>query len=679
MSLAHFFRLGRTAFFEQYTVLYTAVPVFIIVCAIVFPIVGLYSRQWRYASILDVVSISKAVIAASFIFVFLMFLISRLETIPRSVVAIEMFILMCFLVATRLSFRLEDLKTISWKMKTGKSKRDNIVPVLLVGAGNAGDFYLRALQRDPNCSYLPVGFLDNDPANHRLTLRGIPVLGSFDDFEAVLSELEANGERPRHLIFTDITDGIGDQSMERLVEKAERLGVAVSRLTPPTELRSTGTLGKFELRPIELTDLLQRPQAALDRDAIERLIRGRRVLVTGAGGSIGSELAKQIAALEPAEIVLIESAEFNLYAIELDLNEMKLDVARSGYICNIRDAGRVNEIFDRHRPEIVFHAAALKHVPIVELNPCEGVLTNVIGTMNVADAAKRTNALAMVQISTDKVVNSTGVMGATKRLAELYCQALDIDGIGASGSTRFMTVRFGNVLGSSGSLVPLFKRQIANGGPLTVTHPEMTRFFMTVREAVELTLQASAYGFEMRVGEGEIFVLDMGEPVRIIDIARRMIRLAGYTPDKDMKIKIVGRRPGEKLFEELFDASEKRVQSRIPGVLGAVPNPVPLHTLKTYFSELHGLALSGDIGSLFEIVHTLLPNFRRKVEPENTSEIRFSDAPAGRIAMPNWSPEFTSEKCEPGNPHSEETQMSDHPLPIPATFELQSPTRPAPK
>jgi len=295
----------------------------------------------------------------------------------------------------------------------------------------------------------------------------------------------------------------------------------------------------------------------------------------------------------------------------MELQEKFRDVPRVSYLCNIRESRRVDEICERHQPEIVFHAAALKHVPMVELNPCEGVLTNAIGTMNVAEAAKRVGARAMVQVSTDKVVNPTGVMGATKRLAELYCQALEIEGESDPDNSRFMTVRFGNVLGSSGSLIPLFKRQMDRGGPLTVTDPEMTRFFMTIREAVELTLQASAYGLEQDVGRGEIFVLDMGEPIKIIDIARRMIRLAGHVPDKDIKIEIVGLRPGEKLFEELFDESEKRVNCVVPGVLGAVPSPVPIQTLRSAFAQLRQRAEIGDAVGMFKVVQGILPAFRR--------------------------------------------------------------------
>jgi O-antigen biosynthesis protein WbqV len=251
---------------------------------------------------------------------------------------------------------------------------------------------------------------------------------------------------------------------------------------------------------------------------------------------------------------------------------------------------------------------------MVQMNPCEGVLTNVVGTMNVANAAKKYGTLAMVQVSTDKVVNSTSVMGATKRLAELYCQALDLNGLETGLGPRFMTVRFGNVLGSSGSLIPLFKRQLARGGPLTVTDANMTRFFMTIREAVELTLQASAYGFEKQLGQGEIFVLDMGEPIKIIDIARRMIRLAGFTPDQEIEIKIIGCRPGEKLFEELFDETDKRTSSPVPGVLGAVPEPIPLPTLRDAFTRLQRHSERGNEASVVAVMRELLPRYEHEAD-----------------------------------------------------------------
>ena len=363
--------------------------------------------------------------------------------------------------------------------------------------------------------------------------------------------------------------------LTQVVTEADRFGLRVQRAPMPTGLTSNAEFDKarpLELKPIAIEDLLNRPQVPLDRDGMARLIQGRRVVVTGAGGTIGGELARQVAAFGPAALILIDNGEFALWQIDLELAESHPGVPRRTLIADIRDAARIRAVFDDVRPELVFHAAALKHVPIVEANPLEGLLTNAAGTRHVADAARAVGTLAMVLISTDKAVNPTSVMGASKRLAEMYCQALDIQTRAAGHGMRCVTVRFGNVLGSTGSVVPLFQRQLARGGPLTVTHPDMQRYFMTVREAVSLVLQASV----LRVGEvelplshdGGIFVLDMGDPVKIVDLARRMIRLAGLRPEKDVEIRFTGLRPGEKLFEELFHGKEPPVPTGHPGLIG---------------------------------------------------------------------------------------------------------------
>jgi len=441
----------------------------------------------------------------------------------------------------------------------------------------------------------------------------VPVVGKTCDLDAVLVKLNAKRSRPQRIIFTESNSRDDIEEVQKLIKRANELGIAVSRVPSPTELRDPVKEDEVELRPIQLTDLLERPQTALDRERVADMISGRRIVVTGAGGSIGKELVTQIADLNPAEIVLLDICEFNLYSIDRELMERFPDVQRFCYVCDIRAAHRVDEVFDRHGPEIVFNAAALKHVPIVETNPCEGVLTNVVGTRNVAEAAKRCNVMAFVQISTDKAVDPTSVMGATKRVAELFCQALDLERNGNS-RTRFMTVRFGNVLGSSGSLIPLFQRQLSRGGPLTVTDPKMTRFLMTIREAVELTLQSSSYGIADHTGQGEIFVLDMGEPVKIMDIATRMIRLAGLTPGKDIEIKIIGCRPGEKLFEELYYEDEERLDLGIPGVFGALPKPLELAFLRDKIAQMKYLARTGDEKAMFAVMREIMPRYRPERE-----------------------------------------------------------------
>ena len=343
--------------------------------------------------------------------------------------------------------------------------------------------------------------------------------------------------------------------VRQVVDHASALGLALARMPRVTELQP-GVTDELQIRPVAIEDLLGRPQRVLDRLAMGDLIRGRRVLVTGAGGTIGSELVRQIAASAPAHLTLFDASEYQLYLTDLDLSERHAELPRSACLGDVRDRKRLDEVMAEARPELVFHAAAYKHVPMIEANAVEGVLTNVIGTRNLAEVCQAAGVKAMVMISTDKAVHPTSIMGATKRLAECICQALDIqarrDG---SNGTRFVTVRFGNVLGSTGSVVPLFHRQLQAGGPLTVnSHKDVERFFMTVREAVELVLQASALGTaaDAAIEQGGIFVLEMGEPVKIADLARQMIRLAGLIPDQDVKIEYVGLRPGEKLYEELF-------------------------------------------------------------------------------------------------------------------------------
>lgn len=603
LLLAVYLRVGSEIGAPLLETLKLATPVFMVIAAVTFGATGLYRKVWRYASVKDLVAIIKAVTIAVVVFLIALFLTVRLEALPRSTPVMQWFILIILLGGTRLAHRLGAEGGFARCAGGGAS----LEPALLVGVGDHADLFLRALRRDPDAKCLPVGILDPSGRHVGLRLRDVPVLGSCQDLPHVVDRLAARGTPPRHLVIAEDIRTLGGALVQQLVRDGEAHGLVVSRLPSPTELRRANQ--RIELQPIQLTDLLTRPQAVLDRAAIDRLVEGRRVLVTGAGGSIGSELSRQIAELRPAQLILLEASEYNLYAIDLALSEAHPGVPRIPVLCNVRERERLMRLFAAHRPELVFHAAALKHVPMVELNPGEGVLTNVIGTRNVADAACRHGALAMVQVSSDKVVNPTSVMGATKRLAELYCQALDLRGRDDPRSPRFMTVRFGNVLGSSGSLIPLFERQLERGGPLTVTHPEIKRYFMTVNEAVSLVLQASAHGLEARAGVGQIFVLDMGEPVKIIDIARRMIRLAGLQPHRDVKIEITGLRPGEKLYEELFDAAEQRLPATMPGVLGAVPNPVPLEELEALCDALVQAVAADDSAALRGLIRGVLPGY----------------------------------------------------------------------
>ncbi|MBQ5515984.1 MAG: polysaccharide biosynthesis protein [Acetobacter sp.] len=386
--------------------------------------------------------------------------------------------------------------------------------------------------------------------------------------------------------------------------------------------KNTEDTERNDLCPMPCEDLLGRPQTPIDNKGIERLVQGRVVLITGAGGTIGAELARQIARLSPKKLVLLDHGEFALWRIDIELTKHTPQTSRDIIIANVRDEWRLNEVMQTFSPELVFHAAALKHVPMVEANPTEGILTNVHGTRVVADAAARYGAQAFVLISTDKAVNPSGLMGASKRAAEMYCQALDIRARAAqTGQMRCVTVRFGNVLESTGSVVPLFRYQIKQGGPLTVTHPEIRRYFMTVSEAVSLVLQASVRGTQNHesglqtdtlLSRGGIFVLDMGEPVRILDLARQMIRLAGLQPEKDVPIHFTGLRPGEKLEEELFHQNEAPLPTDTKGLLMATPRVVDLTMVTQAVIEMTEAAQKGQKKEALQTLARLVPEFTNR-------------------------------------------------------------------
>jgi FlaA1/EpsC-like NDP-sugar epimerase len=612
MALALYLRLGADLFTLSWQSLVTMIGGSVAIAVPTFLVSGMYRGVWRYASTHDLINITKASTLAILVFFPAMFLFNRLDAVPRSVPVIQWCLLIVMLGGARFTYRcLRD------HGPTRRSRAAPAIPVLLLGAGDAAEQFIRSTRTDRTGLYRAVAALDDADGIQGLQIHGTPVLGRIGDLNSVVAQLAGRDQRPQRVIMTD-PSLIEPAAKQRLFEQADELGLSVACLPRLTEFKDAADEGGPEVRPIALEDLLGRPQLTLRQAAINELIEGRRILVTGAGGTIGSELARQIAARRPAELVLLDAGEFQLYSIELELRERHPELACRPVLCNIRDRERVKQIFAGCRPELVFHAAALKHVPMVELNAGEGVLTNVIGTRNVADAAARYGALAMVQVSTDKAVKPTSMMGASKRLAEFYCQSLDLAGVEDPETgrppARFMTVRFGNVLGSSGSVVPLFQRQLARGGPLTVTHPEIQRYFMTVREAVELVLQASAHGVAHPEARGQIFVLDMGKPARIVDVARQMIRLAGLRPDVDVKIQFTGLRPGEKLYEELFDDNEDRLPAAVEGVLVARSLSINLEVLRRVFAELAAVVQRQDREALERLIGHVLPSFRQSPE-----------------------------------------------------------------
>ncbi len=604
--IALYLRLGGVNFADYAERLAPdALPVFVACCAVVFAAMGLYRGIWRYASLNDVIAIVKATAIAVLIFVPLQFLLTRLEDLPRSQIVINWIVLVALLTGPRIAYRILRDRRMDYVLKRDRGRT---IPVLLYGAGDEADLFLRALARQPTTPYEAVGIVARKDARVGRRIQGVDVLGVEDNLADVVARLERRGRKPRRLIVTppDIDGG----KLSTLVERADALGMTVARVPQATDFRE-GAGGDIELRPIAIEDLLGRPQTVLDRPAMQALCAGKRVLITGAGGSIGSELVRQVSDFGPARLALLDSSEYQLYEVDLELSRRHAGLARAALLADVRDARRVSALIGAERPEIVFHAAALKHVPMVEAHPDEGILTNAIGTRIVADACAKHGVGCMVVISTDKAVNPTSVMGASKRLAEQYCQALDLAEAKKSGTgTHFVVVRFGNVLGSTGSVVPLFRKQLAEGGPLTVTHPEVDRYFMTVREAVELVLMASAAGAADRRFSGKVFVLDMGEPVKIVELAKQMIRLAGKTPERDIKIRFTGLRPGEKLREELLHAQEDLVPTGAKSILLASPRTSDLKLLARAFDDMERHVRAGATAEALALLQHLVPEYR---------------------------------------------------------------------
>ncbi len=578
---------------------------------------GLQLQYWRFSSMADMLGIACGSVASAVLFAAGLWLTGfPIPTVTFP--AIHALTLLVLLGAPRVAYRLTQARRAVARGGFGQGER-----VLLVGADAEADLFLRAIGRDrtglaPRVDGL-LAFGGHQPGRR---IHGRPIVGHVDQAGAVLERLAARGHLPQALVVTD--PEFRGTALARLIEAASRHGLPVRRVPRPTLLTDAA---EIELGPVALEDLLQRQTVPLDRAGMRRLIAGRRVLVTGAGGSIGAELCRQVAAFGPGELVLLDQSEFALWSIELELAEITGGLRCPVVIADVRDAGRLREVFAERRPELVFHAAALKHVPMVEANPVEGLRTNAIGSRHVADAARAAGVAAVVMISTDKAVNPSSLMGASKRLAEMYCQGLHMEAVRAQREggrgTSFFTVRFGNVLGSTGSVVPLFRRQLERGGPLTVTHPDMERYFMTVSEAVGLVLQASVVGIHASgisgateagaerdsLAQGGIFVLDMGAPVRIEDLARQMIRLAGLRPDEDVRIVHTGLRPGEKLFEELFHGGEPPVQTSHPGLLMATPRTADPTLIGRSLDELATLCAAGQAADAIALVRRLVPEY----------------------------------------------------------------------
>jgi len=496
---------------------------------------GLYRGIWRFTSMPDLATILRAVLIGTLAIVLVLVLFNRLELIPRSSLLFYPFLLIFLLGMPRLLYRLWHEQSFNFLL----TDKTNYQRVLVLGAGTSGDMLVRDMLRSQSCGYMPVGFLDDQPRLHGGKVQGVPVLGSTNKVVETVESLAVD-------VIIIAMPAATDEQMRCVVELCERCTVPV-RTLPKLDNVVNGQVTLRALHDVAIDDLLGRDKVQLDWQIIEAGLRGKVVMVSGGGGSIGAELCRQIARLNPTALVIFERGEFNLYRIEMQLRQEFPELVLQAHLGDIVDAVAVGHILECYHPEVVFHAAAYKHVPMLQSQAREAARNNVLGTKILAEATAAQGCQTFLLISTDKAVNPTNIMGATKRAAEIICQAMN-----GRCKTRFITVRFGNVLGSAGSVVPLFKKQIAKGGPVTVTHPDISRYFMTIPEACQLILQAGAMG-----QGGEIFVLDMGKPVKIRYLAEQMIRLSGKVPDKDIKIVYTELRPGEKLHEELFHADEK--------------------------------------------------------------------------------------------------------------------------
>ena len=557
----------------------------------VFVFTGLYRRIWSYASVAEVeriiVGVAIATICSSFLGLVILPSTGLVPLrVPVSVVALDALLTGVLIITPRLFFRMR-----TWHAR--RRRRDDDMRAVIVGAGAAGQMIAKELLTNPQLGLYPVAFVDDDPRKNRLRLHEIPVVGRIADIGRVAHERDAGA------VVIAIPSAPGSV-IRRIVQEAVNSGLKTRTLPPLSDVLS-GRAAPSSLRDVQIEDLLRREPIRTDLAAVRNLAKGRTVLITGAGGSIGSELCRQLAQLEPARLIILGHGENSIFDIQAELRASYPKLNVSPMIADVRDQRRMHAIFDDTRPFAVFHAAAHKHVPLMEENVVEAITNNVHGTTNVVNAAIDAGVEHFVLISTDKAVRPTSIMGATKRLAERVVQHAAV-----AHGRNFVSVRFGNVLGSRGSVVPTFFRQIRAGGPVLVTHPEMRRYFMTIPESVQLVLQAGTLGLG-----GEVFVLDMGEPVKIVDLATDLIRLCGFEPGKDIDVQFTGIRPGEKLYEEMFFHEEHAVPTNHPKLLRAKKAGIP-EGLMRRIERLVAATDTSEEDELREMLIALVPDFQRE-------------------------------------------------------------------
>jgi FlaA1/EpsC-like NDP-sugar epimerase len=606
---------GGELFYDRVPLLLHILPYFIVFSVVVCYVSNLTSMKWRFTSLPDALNILRAstVMTAALLALDYIFVAPVVNdpSVARSIaggfflgkttIVLFWFLEVFFLSGMRFAYRY-----FRYTRTRRHARTDGALPTLVIGRTADAEVFLRGIESGAVTRLWPVAVLSPSPADLGQSIRGIPVVGGIDEMEDVVRDY-ASRDKPITRVVMTPSAFDAEARPEAVLMRARKLNLIVSRL-PSLESGDTP-----RLTTVAVEDLLLRPSQKVDYGRLEALVKGKSVIVTGGGGSIGSEICERVATFGAARLLVIENSEPALYAVTETLAARDDSVKVEGRIADIRDRGRILRLMNEFRPDIVFHAAALKHVPILERDWSEGVKTNIFGSVNVADAAQAAGAEAMVMISTDKAIEPVSMLGLTKRFAEMYCQALDRDLAaqrdGNKPPMRLISVRFGNVLASNGSVVPKFKAQIAAGGPVTVTHPDMVRYFMTIREACDLVITAAAHALAPVRPDVSVYVLNMGQPVKIVDLAERMIRLSGLQPGYDIDIVFSGMRPGERLNEILFATEEPTVEIGVAGIMAAKPNEPPMQSLRKWIAALEQAIARDDRATIKSVLKDAVPEF----------------------------------------------------------------------
>jgi FlaA1/EpsC-like NDP-sugar epimerase len=606
--ISFYIRFEEAGLMERRETLFTFLPAFVVYAGFIYFLFHLYESKWRFASLPDLMNIVRAasVLAVSLLVVDYFLVAPNVfgqYFFGKITIALYWVLQIVLLSGSRMAYRY-----FRYTRTRQHSRSPQSNPTLVLGRAADAEALLRSIESGAVRNIWPVGILSSSPADRGQSIRGIPVLGNFEMLDAVVNDQVQRGRAIARVIFTPSALE-PEAKPEATLMRARRLGLTVSRLP---SLDDGGEMPR--LAPVNVEDLLLRPTVKIDYARLESFLKGRSIVVTGGGGSIGAEICDRAITFGAERLLIIENSEPALHAVLETLATKKSQAAIAGRIADVRDRARLFRLMAEFEPDIVFHAAALKHVPLLEANWEEGVKTNVFGSVNVADAAAACGAVAMVMISTDKAIEPVSVLGATKRFAEMYCQALDADLArrvhAGKEPMRLIAVRFGNVLASNGSVVPKFKAQIDAGGPVTVTHRDMVRYFMTIREACDLVVTAASHALGRARSDVAVYVLNMGQPVKIVDLAERMIRLAGLQPGADIAIEFTGARPGERLQEVLFARSEPTVEIGVEGVVAARPAQPSIDAMRGWLALLdQGLARE-EREAIYRVLRDAVPDFQ---------------------------------------------------------------------